>query len=102
MKVVGGGIIGMSIAWRLAQRGLRIEVFDAGRIGGEASWAAAGMLAPGGEVDAPSRWAKLAVTSLQLYPDFVRELESESGITIDFRQCGAVERTRDDTRATAQ
>ena len=39
MIVVGGGIVGMSIAWRLAQRGLPVEVFDAGRIGGEASWA---------------------------------------------------------------
>lgn len=102
MKVVGGGIIGMSIAWRLAQRGLRVEVFDAGRIGGEASWAGAGMLAPGGEVDAPTRWGKLAVESLKLYPGFVRELESESGLAIDFNPCGAIEHASDDRRAQAQ
>ena len=92
----------MSIAWRLAQRGLKVEVFDAGRIGGEASWAGAGMLAPGGEVDAPTRLAQLTVDSLKMYSGFVRELEAESGAAIDFRQCGAIERTTDDTRGKAQ
>jgi glycine oxidase len=102
MKVVGAGIIGMSIAWRLAQRGLKVDVFDAGRIGGEASWAGAGMLAPGGEVDTPNRLAKLTVESLNLYPGFIQELESESGLSIDFRRCGAIERTASDERAQAQ
>ena len=102
MKVVGGGIIGMSVAWRLAQRGVQVEVFDKGRIGGEASWAGAGMLAPGGEVDAPNRLAELTVESLKLYPDFIRELEDESGLSIDFRRCGAIEQTTSDTRAAAQ
>lgn len=102
MKVIGAGIIGMSIAWRLAQRGLKVEVFDAGKVGGEASWAGAGMLAPGGEVDTPSQLARLTVESLLLYPDFVRELQSESGRLIDFRQCGAIEKTTDDGKAKAQ
>jgi glycine oxidase len=102
MKVVGGGIIGMTIAWRLAQRAVAVEIYDAGRIGGEASWAGAGMLAPGGEIDAPSRLAKLTVESLKLYPEFVRELEEESGHAIDFSACGAIEITRDDSRARAQ
>lgn len=102
MKIIGGGIIGMSIAWRLAQHGLRVEVFDAGRIGGEASWAGAGMLAPGGEVDGPTSLGKLTVEGLKLYPDFVAELQSESGCEIDFAQCGAIERAADDSRAQAQ
>jgi glycine oxidase len=102
MKVIGAGIIGMSIAWRLAQRGLKVEVFDAGRVGGESSWAGAGMLAPGGEVAGASYWARLSVESLSMYPGFVRELEAESGVSIDFRQCGAIERTGDDRRALAQ
>jgi len=102
MRIAGGGIIGMSIAWRLAQRGLRVEVFDAGRIGGEASWAGAGMLAPGGEVASHSRLAQLAVESLKLYPAFIAELQAESGCSIDFQQCGAIELTSDDSRAQAQ
>ncbi len=87
--VLGGGIIGMSIAWRLAQAGAAVTVFDAGRIGNQASWAAAGMLAPGGEFEERSAWSELALESLSLYPEFVRELESESGVSVDYRKCGA-------------
>jgi glycine oxidase len=89
--VVGAGIIGTSIAWRLAQRGVRVSLFDSGRMGGEASWAGAGMLAPGGEIEAPSAWAELALASLRLYSEFVQELEEESGLEIDYQRRGAVE-----------
>lgn len=91
IAVVGGGIIGCSAAWRLAQGGARVTVYDQGRIGGEASWAGAGMLAPGGEFGAESRWGLLGVDSLKLYPEFVRELEATTGRRIDFRICGAEE-----------
>ncbi|MDQ6708841.1 MAG: FAD-dependent oxidoreductase, partial [Acidobacteriota bacterium] len=94
--VIGGGIVGMSIAWRLAQRKLRVEVLDAGVIGGEASWAGAGMLAPGGEIEQRSGWSVFALESLQLYPAFVAELESESGLKVDFRQSGAKDLAFDD------
>jgi len=89
--VVGAGIIGGSIAWRLAQQGVRVTLLDAGAMGGEASTAGAGMLAPGGEVSQHSRWAELAVDSLHLYPEFAAELSTETGIPIDYRACGAVE-----------
>ncbi len=89
--IVGGGIIGCSIAWRLAQRGFQVTIADRGRLGAQASWAGAGMLAPGGEVSGPSLWAHRTVESLRLYPGYVRELEAESGMKIDFRICGALE-----------
>src|SRR5215470_19433411 len=89
--VVGAGIIGASIAWRLAQSGLHVTLLDSGRMGGEASWAGAGMLAPGGEVEQQSPWLDLALESLRLYPAFVGELEQETGLSIDFQQNGAVE-----------
>jgi glycine oxidase len=91
VAIAGGGIIGLSLAWRLAQRGFRVSVFDQGSMGGEASWAGAGMLAPGGEIDAPSAFAGLCLESRTEYPAFVRELEQASGISIDYQECGALE-----------
>ena len=81
----------MSIAWRLSQRGFRVTVFEKGEIGGEASWAGAGMLAPGGELEGPSPLAAIALESRALYSEFVRELESCSGLAIDYQQNGALE-----------
>jgi glycine oxidase len=89
--IAGAGIIGGSIAWRLAQRGCRVTLLDAGAMGGEASWAGAGMLAPGAEVAGPSAWSNLAMASAAAYPGFVAELAVETGEAIDFRQGGAVE-----------
>jgi glycine oxidase len=89
--IAGGGIIGMSIAWRLAQQGCAVTVFDKGTIGGEASWAGAGMLAPGGEVEAASRLASLSIESRRLYRSFVQELEGVSGCRIDYQECGSLD-----------
>src|SRR3981081_1003965 len=89
--VIGAGIIGLSIAWRLAQSGRRVTVIDAGKVGAEASWAGAGMLAPGGEVTERTEWSEFALHSLRLYPDFIAELERESGCSIDYQRTGAVE-----------
>ena len=89
--VVGAGIIGLAIAHRLAKAGRSVTIFDAGVAGSEASWAGAGMLAPGGEIDRGSHFAQLAIESRQLYPSFVHELESESGLPIDYQECGALD-----------
>jgi glycine oxidase len=91
IAIAGGGIIGLSTAWRLAQRGFRVTVFDQSTMGGEASWAGAGMLALGGEIDEPSDLATLAIESRRLYPAFVRELVETSGLAIDFQELGAID-----------
>ena len=54
MIIVGAGIIGLSCAWALARAGRSVRVFDKGAPAREASWAGAGMLAPGGEFEADS------------------------------------------------
>jgi len=89
--VIGAGIIGASIAWKLALAGRRVTLVDAGAMGGEASWAGAGMLAPGGEVESRDAWTSLALESLDLYPEYVAELEETTGVEVDYRRCGAVE-----------
>lgn len=101
VAIVGGGIIGASIAWRLAQLGARVTVYEAGRIGNESSWAGAGMLAPGGEFDVKSFWSEFALESLNRYPGFVQELEEFSGVSIDYRKCGAFDVAFSDAEAEA-
>jgi len=91
VAIAGAGIIGLSIAWRLAQAGYEVTVKDAGRIAGQASWAAAGMLTPAGEFHTESRWTQLALESLAEYGAFVEELTAATGVQIDYRVCGALE-----------
>lgn len=88
--VAGGGIIGLACAWRLAREGFPVTLFDARELAAEASWAAAGMLAPGGEMDDDSPLARMALRSLAQYPAFIEELREASGAAIEYRRCGAV------------
>jgi len=92
--IVGAGLIGASLAWRLAQRGHVITLVDSDRFCGEASHAGAGMLSPDGERFPDALWAQRARQSLELYPGFVAELEGESGRAIDYLTCGAIEGDR--------
>ena len=48
--IIGGGIVGLGIGWKLAQRGESVTILERGAAGREASWAAAGLLAPATEV----------------------------------------------------
>jgi glycine oxidase len=91
IAIAGGGIVGLSCAWRLAQRGFGVTVFDQGTLGNEASWAGAGMLAPGGEIEEASELASLALESRRIYAAFVRELEQAAGSPIDFQELGAID-----------
>lgn len=72
--VVGAGIIGLSCAWRLAQAGHRVTLLDASAAPREASWAAAGMLAPHHEADAPNPLWKLCAEGLDRWRPFLVEL----------------------------
>lgn len=99
--VVGAGIIGSSIAWRWAQLGIQVTLMDAGSFGGEASGAAAGMLAPGGELFGASPFAALLMKSAGMYPAFVAELQEESGLPIDLRECGGFDLALNPTEETA-
>lgn len=88
--IIGGGLIGCSAAWRLAQAGAKVTVLDRSDPGGEASSAAAGMLAPIGEMLEPGALADLCISSLKLYPDFADELEQASGQQVGYRTGGTL------------
>jgi glycine oxidase len=89
--VVGGGAIGLSCAWRLAQRGARVAVVERGEPGGGATRVAAGMLAPVGELTfGEPELLELTLAAARLYPEFAAELEAASGEETGFEQLGAL------------
>jgi glycine oxidase len=88
--IIGGGIIGCSIALRLAQARLSVIVLDRGEPGAEASSAAAGMLAAEGERVEPRAFSDLCVTSRSLYPRFAAEIEELGGHPVGYRRDGSL------------
>ncbi|MBI4606970.1 MAG: glycine oxidase ThiO [Planctomycetes bacterium] len=87
--VIGGGVIGLSVARSLAAEGWGVTVLEKGdEPGQEASSAAAGMLAPLLELEQGSEVLDLGLRSRALYPAWVRELEAETGISVDLRLDG--------------
>ena len=96
--VVGGGVIGLAIAWRAALRGLAVTVLDP-RTGMGASHHGAGMLAPVTEVHyGEEDLLRLNLASAARYPSFVAELEEverdDGGLPRDRHACGRVRRRR--------
>jgi glycine/D-amino acid oxidase-like deaminating enzyme len=89
--IVGGGLIGLSIAWELRRKGWRTAVLDRSTPGREASWAGAGMLSPYAESFPSPFWRSEAERALALYPDWVEALARESGVAIDFERSGTLE-----------
>jgi glycine oxidase len=87
--IIGAGIIGLSLAISLRKQGLRVLVVERGEPGREASYAAAGMLAPSG-MEIPPALRSMAEESAHRYPEFVHELEDESGIKVEFREQGTI------------
>ena len=91
VAIVGAGVIGLAIAWRLAARGAQVAVFDKGAAGSGASHAAAGMLAACVEAE-PGEEALVALgrESQARWPAFAAELEQVSGIDVGLRPEGTL------------
>src|SRR5690349_15997444 len=99
VAIVGGGVIGLAIGWRLAAAGLEVAVFERGRAGRGASWAAAGMLAAAAEAEpSEERLLPLTLESQRRWPRFAEELERASGMRVGYRSEGtlAIALNRDD------
>jgi glycine oxidase len=89
--IVGAGVIGLSCAWRLSQRGARVVVIDRRSPPAGATRVAAGMLAPVGELAfGEPELLKMTLAAAELYPDFVAELEAASGISTGYARHGAL------------
>ena len=89
MVVIGGGIIGLSLSIALHKRGARVLVVERGEPGREASYAAAGMLADC-PLEMPTALQTFAAASARMYPEFVLELQDESGVNVDLRDQGTL------------
>ena len=77
--ILGGGIIGCALAEELARHGRRVIVLERGRIGAEASSAAAGILAAQMDIPAPGPFFELCQEARRMYPGWVARLTPAAG-----------------------
>jgi glycine oxidase len=100
--VVGGGIIGLAVAWRARQAGMSVLVLERHTPGAGASGVAAGMLAPVAEVEfghEGRRSLALGLRSAAMWSEFARELESAAGMSVGLRRSGTLLAARDEDDA---
>ena len=90
--VVGGGVIGLSIAYETGRAGGGTSPFwKRGNFGQEASWAGAGILPPGNPQQAHTPQARLRAESCALWPTLSEQLRDQTGIDNGYRNCGGIE-----------
>jgi glycine oxidase len=91
VAIIGAGVMGLGIAWRLAARGARVEVFDRGPAGSGATHAAAGMLAACCEAEpGEDALVSLGRESQKRWPVFAADLQQVSGIDVELRTEGTL------------
>ena len=89
--IIGGGVIGLTIARALAQRGVRdVCLIERASLGAEASFAAGGMLAPQVEANGRDEFFELACRSRDLYADFAAALRDETGVDVELDSTGTL------------
>jgi len=99
--IIGAGVAGLSIGWRLTQGGADVTVLERARPGGGASWAAAGMIAVTAELlDAHAAEIEFACHSNVLWPDVAKSLEAESGQAVGYVCSGSLILAEDDAALT--
>jgi glycine oxidase len=86
--IIGGGVVGLSIAWELTRRGFRVTLFERDRIGQATSRAGTGILPPANLDTATDPIDQLRGLSHRLFPEWIEELSSITGIDCGFRRCG--------------
>jgi glycine oxidase len=102
LAIVGGGIVGLSVAWRARASGMSVALLERGALGAGATHVAAGMLAPVAEVEfgeTGRRALELGMRSAWMWPSFAAELQRASGIDVGLRRTGTLVVARDDDEA---
>ena len=87
--IVGGGVVGLSIAYRLACDGMSVTLLERGELGREASWAGAGILPPGSWYSDHPLLDAMAEASRELYSVWSKRLLEETGMDNEYWQCGS-------------
>ncbi len=90
VAIIGAGIIGLALARELRRRGADVVLVERQEPASEATWAAAGMLAPSAEAATPGDFFELCLEAATRYPDSIRELEQETGLTTGYSAAGAM------------
>src|ERR1044071_4414379 len=89
--IVGGGVIGLTLAYLLAKEKISVTLIDKGDLGQEASWAGAGILPAGNPKRAKSPLGRLRSQAVSFFPEFSAELKSLTGIDNGYWRCGGLE-----------
>lgn len=97
VTIVGGGIIGCTLAWELAGRGLRVELLERRQLAREASWASAGIISPPSPRYGTKR--EIALRSYRRYPALIDAVEDATGIDVGYVRTGELELGTEDRRA---
>ena len=97
--VVGAGVIGCAVARELSARGVTCTIVDDRPVGGGATQASAGMLAPHVEAHEAGPLLDLGVRSLALYDGWIDDVRRESGIEVEYRRIGTLELALDPQHA---
>lgn len=88
--MIGGGVIGLSLAYELAGHGWRVAVLERQAPGREASWAGAGILPPANRATARHPFDQLRGLSVELHASWAARLADETGIDTGYRKCGGI------------
>src|SRR5262245_9214597 len=91
VMIIGGGAIGLSVAYYCARAGLSVTLLERGALGRESSWAGAGIIPAGRASTAQSAYAKLLGMSSEMFPHLSSDLREETGIDNGYVKCGGLE-----------
>ena len=88
--IIGGGVIGLSLAYEMARQGQEVRILERNEPGQEASWAGAGILSTANFDTATDPYERLRGLSVQLHSCWAEQLREETGIDNGYHCCGGI------------